>query len=60
MRFNYQARTKEGETQTGTIEAGSKEAAIEILQTHDLVVVFLEETSAIPFYARSLKFLQRI
>lgn len=60
MRFNYQARTKEGEIQTGTIEAGSKEAAIEILQTHDLVVVFLEETSAIPFYARSLKFLQRV
>lgn len=60
MRFNYQARTKEGETQTGTIEAGNREAAIETLQSYGLVVVFLEKVSEIPFYARSLRFLQRI
>jgi len=60
MKFNYQARTKEGETQTGTVEAGSREAAIETLQRHDLVVVFLEKVSEVPIYARSLKFLQRI
>lgn len=60
MRFNYQARTKEGEVQTGTVEAGSREAAIEILQGHNLVVVFLEEISAVPFYARSLKFLKKV
>jgi len=60
MKFNYQARTKEGEIQTGTIEAGSKESAIEILQQHGLVVVFLEETSAVPFYARSLRIFQKI
>ena len=60
MKFNYQARNKEGETQTGTVEAGSREAAIETLQRHDLVVVFLEKVSEVPIYARSLKFLQRI
>lgn len=60
MRFNYQARTKEGEIQTGTVEAGSREAAIETLQLHDLVVVFLEKASEVPLYARSLKFLQRV
>lgn len=60
MKFNYQARTKEGEIQTGTVEAGSREAAIETLQTHDLVVVFLEPISEVPLYARSLKFLQKI
>ena len=60
MKFNYQARTKEGEIQTGTVEAGSREAAIETLQRYDLVVIFLEEISRIPFYARSLKFLQRV
>ncbi|MBA7647948.1 putative type II secretion system protein F [subsurface metagenome] len=60
MKFNYQARTKEGETQTGTVEAGTREAAIETLQRHDLVVVFLEKVSEVPIYARSLKFLQRI
>ncbi|GAI50249.1 unnamed protein product [marine sediment metagenome] len=41
MKFNYQARTKEGETQTGTVEAGSREAAIETLQRHDLVVIYI-------------------
>lgn len=60
MKFNYQARTKQGEIQTGTVEAGTQEAAIETLQRHELVVVFLEKISEIPFYARSLKFLQRI
>ena len=60
MKFNYQARTKEGEIQTGTIEAGSREAAVKILQRHDLAVVLLESVSAVPFYARSLRFLQRV
>lgn len=60
MRFNYQARTKQGETQTGTIEASTREAAIEILQGYDLVVVFLEKVSEIPLYTRSLKIFQKI
>ena len=60
MRFNYQARTKEGEIQTGTVEAGSREAAVETLQRHGLLPVFLEEVSVVPIYARSLKFFQRI
>ena len=60
MKFNYQARTKQGEIQTGVIEASNKESAIEILQRHDLVVVFLEEASAVPFYTRSLKIFQKI
>lgn len=60
MRFNYQAKTKRGETQTGAVEAGSREAAIETLQRHDLFVVYLEEASKVPFYIRSLKFLQKV
>ncbi|OGZ32952.1 MAG: hypothetical protein A2V69_03030 [Candidatus Portnoybacteria bacterium RBG_13_40_8] len=60
MRFNYQARTKRGETQTGVVEAGSREAAIETLQRHDLVVVYLEGLSEVPFYTRSLKIFQRV
>lgn len=60
MRFNYRARTKQGGIQAGMVEAGSREAAIEILQRHELVVVSLETISDIPFYARSLKFLQRV
>lgn len=60
MKFNYQARTKEGEVQLGVIEAGSKDAAIELLQQHGLIVFFLQAISEIPFYARSFKFLQRV
>jgi len=60
MKFNYSARTKKGEIQTGAIEAGSREAAVEILHNYDLVVISLEALSDIPFYARSLKFLQRV
>jgi len=60
MKFNYQGRTKKGEIQTGIVEAGSKEAAIDTLQRHDLVVVYLEGISEVPFYTRSLKLFQRI
>lgn len=60
MRFNYQARTKEGEIQTGTVEAGTYEAAVKTLQRYDLAVVFLEPISRVPLYARSLKFLQKV
>jgi len=54
MKFDYQARTKEGEIRTGQVEASSKEAAIVLLQKHGLYVTFLEETVS-PFYARKIK-----
>lgn len=60
MLFNYQARTKEGEIQSGTVEAPSRETAITLLQKNKLFVTFLEETAAEPFYARKIKFLQRV
>ena len=60
MIFNYQARTKEGEIQSGTVEASSRETAITLLQKNKLFVTFLEETAAEPFYARKLKILERV
>ncbi len=59
MKFNFQARTKTGEIQTGTIEAFSKEAAVEILKAHNLYVTILEEVAP-PFYVKKIKFFQRI
>jgi len=53
MKFNYQARTKEGELQTGVVEASSKEAALVLLQKYGLYITLLEE-KALPFYARRL------
>lgn len=60
MRFNYQARTKDGEIQSGTIEASNREVAANTLQRHGLVVVHIEAASAVPFYARSLKIFQKV
>jgi type IV pilus assembly protein PilC len=42
MKFNYQARTKEGEMQVGSVEAGSRDGAAQILSSHDLFVLSVE------------------
>jgi len=55
MKFNYQARTKEGQIQTGIVEASSREAAIALLQKQRLYVTVLEETARPPVYARKIK-----
>lgn len=57
--YNYQARTKEGEVQTGVVEAGSQEAAVAILQRHNLIVISLGEVRPSVFTFR-IKFLERI
>lgn len=59
MKFNYQARTKKGEIQSGIVEASTKEAAYTVLKSHDLFVTALEEV-ALPFYAKRLKVLEII
>ena len=59
MRFNYQARTETGEIQSGVVEASSREAALEVLKTHELYATALEE-AALPIYARKLKIFERI
>jgi len=53
MKFNYQARTKDGDVRTGQIEASSKAAAVDLLQRKDLYVTFLEPVAA-PFYAKKV------
>jgi len=59
MKFDFQVRTITGETKLGQIEASTKEAALEILKSHGFYVVFLEE-AAVPFYARRIRFFERI
>lgn len=58
MRFNFQARTKTGEIQTGIVEASSKEAAIELLKSHNLFVTSLKE-AVTPFYAREIRIFKK-
>ena len=41
--FQYKARTREGESRTGTIETSSRDAALEFLHQNNLIVVALQE-----------------
>src|SRR3990172_5649931 len=59
MRFNYQARTKEGQMQSGVVEASSRDAALRVLQKYGLFITFLEESRE-PFYAKKIPLLERI
>jgi type IV pilus assembly protein PilC len=60
MQFNYQARTKEGEIRLGTIEASSREAALDLLEKYGLFATFLEEIKVVPIYQRKIKLFERI
>jgi len=60
MKFNYQARSKKGEVQTGMVEASSREAAIVLLQGHNLFVTFLEPAETKSFYAKKIKIFERV
>lgn len=46
MKFNYQARTKEGKLEAGAIEAYSKEAAAELLHKYNVFIVSIQEAKA--------------
>ncbi len=60
MKFNYQARTKTGQIQSGTIEAASREGAVALLQKYGLYITFLEKAEAVPIYAKRIKIFERI
>lgn len=50
MKFQYVARTKGGELQTGFVEGINKEGALTTLKGHDLYVLSLEEPRAARWY----------
>jgi len=54
MKFNYQARTKEGEMQTGSVEASSGEGALTLLQNYGLTVTLLEQAEKEAFYKKDI------
>jgi type IV pilus assembly protein PilC len=55
MKFNYQARDKDGTVQSGNVEASSRDAALSLLQRSKLFVTFLEEAKSTPFYAKKIQ-----
>jgi len=60
MKFKYQARTKEGELQVGFVDAGSRDAALQILAGHDLFTLSVESAESPPWYEGILDFLNRV
>lgn len=60
MKFTYKARTKDGELQTGSVEAPNRDMAANILSKHDLFVLTLEEVVTSHWYDFLLGFVKRI
>ena len=60
MQFNYQTRNKEGQIQTGTVEASSREAAIILLQKQGLYITLLEEIGGGPVYTKKITIFESI
>lgn len=60
MKFRYQAKTKEGETQVGFVEAGDRDAALNILAGHELFILSLEEAEKRRWYDRLAAYVSRV
>lgn len=60
MKFNYQARDKTGKTQSGVIEASSREAALQLLAGHNLFVTLLEAIKTRPFFEQNIQFFEKV
>ena len=59
MKFNYQARTKEGEIHAGQVDASSRETAATLLQKQGFYVTFLQEDIS-PIYAKKIRIFEGI
>lgn len=60
MKFEYQAKTKEGELQVGFVDAGSRESAINILTGHELYILSIREAEKEYWYTRVASFFGRV
>ncbi len=60
MKFQYKAKTKNGELQMGFVEAGSRDSAANILATHELFILTLESTESPHWYDLISNFFTRV
>jgi type IV pilus assembly protein PilC len=58
--FEYQARTKEGNVQTGSVEATDEAAALEILQKNNLFVIAVQSPKDKRLYMRQVAIFNRV
>lgn len=59
MKFSYKARTEEGAIEEGEVEASSKEAALEVIQSYGLYPTSLSPIEE-PFWKKGLPFAGRV
>lgn len=60
MKYIYQARSKEGKIETGTVEASSKEAAALLLQKYNIFVTSLKEQTPLILRTENIGFLNKV
>ncbi len=60
MKFKYQAKTKAGELQGGVVDAANREAAINILTSHELFILSIETAEKTRWYENVLNFFMRV
>lgn len=60
MKFNYEARTKQGQLQSGVIEASSREAAIDVLQRNDLIILKLRAEIEAPLLSKKINIFEKV
>lgn len=60
MKFDYKARTSQGELQVGNVEAASREAAVNILLSHGLFVLSIEPVRENRWWTRITDFFERV
>lgn len=60
MKYKYNARTQEGELQTGFVDAANREAVTNILTGHNLFILNLEEAEKSRWFDGILGFFNRV
>lgn len=60
MKYVYQARTKEGKIETGSVEASSKDAAALLLQKYGIFVTSIKEQAPLFFNTENIEFFNKV
>lgn len=60
MKYVYQARSKEGKLETGTVEASSKETAALLLQKYNVFITSIKEQTPLLLRTGSISFFNKV
>lgn len=60
MQFKYKARTPEGESREGVVEARTSDAALEVLHRSNLIVTEIQESGGTSIFQKPLKYFNSI